>query len=179
MSESVRLTFKLDIVMYVVANHSQHNICRIWMYNWIWATGSLVPQEVCAVNVDFRNRAWKWWRQKWPGNSKSTSDFYFGSTKVWLCYCLSVWVHNNPGDFFSPPVVTPPLLANPVNFNGYITLLWVRRLEMCLDPYKNWTQVDSVFEFLKMLLCCDVPLSSPIVHVLGNAVSLEWLITLW
>ena len=33
---------------------------------------------------------------------------------------------------------------------------------MCLDPYKNWIQVDPVFEFLKLLLCCDVALSSPI-----------------
>ena len=33
---------------------------------------------------------------------------------------------------------------------------------MRLDPYKNWIQVDPVFEFLKLLLCCDVALSSPI-----------------
>ena len=33
---------------------------------------------------------------------------------------------------------------------------------MCLDPYKNWIQVDPIFEFLKLLLCCDVALSSPI-----------------
>ena len=33
---------------------------------------------------------------------------------------------------------------------------------MCLDPYKNWIQVDPIFEFLKLLLSCDVALSSPI-----------------
>ena len=92
----------------------------------------------------------------------------FGSTKVWLCYCLSMWVHSNPlmshagVTFTSPPVVTPPPVAKSVSFTGYITLLWVRRLEMCLDPYKNWIQVDPIFEFLKLLLCCDVALSSPI-----------------
>ena len=62
----------------------------------------------------------------------------------------------------SPPVVTPPPVAKSVAFTGYITMLWVIPLEMCLDPYKNWIQVDSVFEFLKLLLCCDVALSSPI-----------------
>ena len=114
------------------------------------------------------NRAWTWWRQKRPGSSKLTLDFFIGSTKVWLCYCLSMWVHSNPlmsyavVTFTSPTVVTPPPVAKSVSFTGYITLLWVRRLEMCLDPYKNWIQVDPVFEFLKLSLCCDVALSSPI-----------------
>ena len=80
-----------------------------------------------------------------------------------------MWVHSNPlmshagVTFISPPVVTPPPVAKSVSFTGYITMLWVRPLEMCLDPYKNWIQVDPVFEFLKLLLCCDVALSSPIV----------------
>ena len=79
-----------------------------------------------------------------------------------------MWVHSNPlmshagVTFISPPVVTPPPVAKSVSFTGYITMLWVRPLEMCLDPYKNWIQVDPVFEFLKLLLCCDIPLSSPI-----------------
>ena len=79
-----------------------------------------------------------------------------------------MWVHSNPlmshagVTFNSPPVVTPPPVAKSVSFTGYITLLRVRRLEMCLDPYKNWIQVDPIFEFLKLLLCCDVALSSPI-----------------
>ena len=79
-----------------------------------------------------------------------------------------MWVHSNPlmshagVTFISPPVVTPPSVATSVSFTGYITMLWVRPLEMCLDPYKNWIQVDPVFEFLKLLLCCDVALSSPI-----------------
>ena len=78
-----------------------------------------------------------------------------------------MWVHSNPlmshagVTFISPPVVTPPPVAKSVSFTGYITMLWVRPLEMCLDPYKNWIQVDPVFEFLKLLLCCDVALSSP------------------
>ena len=86
-----------------------------------------------------------------------------------LPFCLSMWVHSNPlmshagVTFISPPVVTPPPVAKSVSFTGYITMLWVRPLEMCLDPYKNWIQVDPVFEFLKLLLCCDVALSSPIV----------------
>ena len=81
-----------------------------------------------------------------------------------------MWVHSNPlmshagVTFISPPVVTPPPVAKSVSFTGYITMLWVRPLEMCLDPYKNWIQVDPVFEFLKLLLCCDVALSSPIWH---------------
>ena len=80
-----------------------------------------------------------------------------------------MWVHSNPlmshagVTFISPPVVTPPPVAKSVSFTGNITLLRVRRLEMCLDPYKNWIQVDPIFEFLKLLLCCDVALSSPIV----------------
>ena len=79
-----------------------------------------------------------------------------------------MWVHSNPlmshagVTFIFPPVVTPPPVAKSVSFTGYITMLWVRPLEMCLDPYKNWIQVDPVFEFLKLLLCCDVALSSPI-----------------
>ena len=79
-----------------------------------------------------------------------------------------MWVHSNPlmshacVTFISPPVVTPPPVAKSVSFTGYIAMLWVRPLEMCLDPYKNWIQVDPVFEFLKLLLCCDVALSSPI-----------------
>ena len=79
-----------------------------------------------------------------------------------------MWVHSNPlmshagVTFISPPVVTPPPVAKSVSFTGYITLLRVRRLEMCLDPYKNQIQVDPLFEFLKLLLCCDVALSSPI-----------------
>ena len=121
--------------------------------------------------TQIHNRAWKWWRQKRPGNSKLTSDFYFGSTKVWLCYCHSMWVHSHPlmsyagVTFTSPPVVSPPPVAKSVCFTGYIDLLWVRRIEMCLDPYKNWIQVDPVFEFLKLLLCCDVALSS---HIASN-----------
>ena len=77
-------------------------------------------------------------------------------------------VHSNPlmsyagVTFTLPPVVTPPPVAKSVSFTGYITLLRVRRLEMCLDPYKNWIQVDPIFEFLKLLLCCDIALSSPI-----------------
>ena len=80
-----------------------------------------------------------------------------------------MWVHSNPlmshagVTFISPPVVTPPPVAKSVSFTGYITMLWVRPLEMCLDPYKIWIQVDPIFEFLKLLLCCDVALSSPIV----------------
>ena len=76
-----------------------------------------------------------------------------------------MWVHSNPlmshagVTFISPPVVTPPPVAKSVSFTGYITMLRGRPLEMCLDPYKNWIQVDPVFEFLK--LCCDVALSSP------------------
>ena len=79
-----------------------------------------------------------------------------------------MWVHSNPlmshagVTFISPPVVTPPPVAKSVSFTGYITMLWVRQLEMCLDPYKNWIQVDPIFEFLKLMLCCDVALSSPI-----------------
>ena len=79
-----------------------------------------------------------------------------------------MWVHSNPlmsyagVTFTSPPVVTPPPVAKSVSFTGNITLLRERRLEMCLDPYKNWIQVDPIFEFLKLLLCCDVALSSPI-----------------
>ena len=81
-----------------------------------------------------------------------------------------MWVHSNPlmshagVTFISPPVVTPPPVAKSVSFTGYITMLWVRPLEMCLDPCKNWIQVDPVFEFLKLLLCCDVALSSPIIR---------------
>ena len=114
------------------------------------------------------NRAWKWWRQNGQGVVSWHQISIFGSTKVWLCYCLSMWVHSNPlmshagVTFISPPVVTTPPVAKSVSFTGYITLLRVRRLEMCLDPYKNWIQVDPIFEFLKLLLCCDVALSSPI-----------------
>ena len=86
-----------------------------------------------------------------------------------------MWVHSNPlmshagVTFISPPVVTPPPVAKSVSFTGYITMLWVRPLEMCLDPYKNWIQVDPVFEFLKLLLCCDVALSSPIAPKVAEA----------
>ena len=73
--------------------------------------------------------------------------------------------------FISPPVVTPPPVAKSVSFTGYITMLWVRPLKMCLDPYKNWIQADPVFEFLKLLLCCDVALSSPIIVVYNGHTS--------
>ena len=144
--------------------------CRFAESNVRWASRLLWMAVVSQASVKSsrRNRAWKWWRQKRPGSTKLTSDFYFGSTKVWLCYCLSMWVHSNPlmsyagVTFTSPPVVTPPPIAKSVSFTGNITLLRVRRLEMCLDPYKNWIQVDPIFEFLKLLLCCDVALSSPI-----------------
>ena len=86
-----------------------------------------------------------------------------------------MWVHSNPlmshagVTFISPPVVTPPPVAKSVSFTGYITLLRVRPLEMCLDPYKNWIQVDPIFEFLKLLLCCDVALSSPMTDQITQA----------
>ena len=107
-----------------------------------------------------------------------------------------MWVHSNPlmshagVTFISPPVVTPPPVAKSVSFTGYITLLRVRRLEMCLDPYKNWIQVDPIFEFLKLLLCCDVALSSPIeyccdlstiivLHCQKKKKSIPWLLWCW
>ena len=62
-----------------------------------------------------------------------------------------MWVHSNPlmshasVTFISPPVVTPPPVAKSVSFTGYITM-----------------------QFLKLLLCCDVALSSPIMCVCGG-----------
>ena len=81
-----------------------------------------------------------------------------------------MWVHSNP--LMSYAGVTFSYFAtscNPAPSSQISQFHWlhhlavsnVRRLEMCLDPYKNWILVDPIFEFLKLLLCCDVALSSP------------------
>ena len=49
---------------------------------------------------------------------------------------------------------------------------------MGLDPYKNWINLDPVLEFLKLLLCCDVALSSPIGEVHNSPIlpdDCEWM----